>query len=53
MDEVRRFLRDDRGAALWEYALGIIVGLGILALIIRFRDRIGQVFVAATDSLRW
>jgi Flp pilus assembly pilin Flp len=50
---VRRFLRDDRGAALWEYALAIIVGLGIFAALIAFRDRIREVFVAARENLQW
>jgi len=51
--ELWRFIRDDRGASLWEYALLIIIGLGIFAALMAFRDRIREVFVQATNDLQW
>lgn len=51
--ELRRFILDDRGASLWEYALLIIIGLGIFAALMAFRDRIREVFVQATNDLQW
>ncbi len=53
MATLKRFLQDDRGASLWEYALLIIIGLGIFAALIAFRDRIREVFVTARDNLQW
>lgn len=47
------FLNDESGAALWEYALLIVIGLGIFATLVAFRDRIRQVFQQATDDLSW
>ncbi|MBC8253493.1 MAG: hypothetical protein H8E35_05635, partial [Ardenticatenia bacterium] len=49
----RRFIRHDRGASLWEYALLIIIGLGIFAALMVFGDRIREVFVPATNDLQW
>ncbi len=47
------FVRDTRGASLWEYALLIIIGLGIFGALVAFRDRIRDVFQQATGSLTW
>lgn len=49
----KEFVRDERGASLWEYALLVIVGLGIVTVIYALRDRIAEVFQAATTSLQW
>ena len=49
----RRFVEDETGASLWEYALLIIIGLGIFGALIAFRDRIRQVFVQGTNNLQW
>jgi Flp pilus assembly pilin Flp len=51
--QVMAFVRDERGASLWEYALLIIIGLGIATVLYGLRDRIRLVFVAATTSLTW
>lgn len=50
---LREFLQDTRGASLWEYALLIIIGLGIATALFALRDRIRQVFVEARTSLSW
>jgi len=47
------FLRDERGASLWEYALLIIIGLGIATALFALRNRIRQVFIEARNNLRW
>ena len=49
----KRFLEDERGASLWEYALLIIIGLGIATALFALRDRIREVFVEARTSLTW
>ena len=48
-----RFLRDDRGASLWEYALLIIIGLGIFTALVALRGRIRDVFNQARNDLQW
>lgn len=48
-----KFLRDERGASLWEYALLVIIGLGIATALFALRDRIREVFVQARTNLTW
>lgn len=48
-----QFLKDERGASLWEYALLIIIGLGIATALFALRARIRDVFQSATQSLSW
>lgn len=50
---LKEFLRDTRGASLWEYALLIIIGLGIATALFALRDRIREVFVQARNDLSW
>jgi Flp pilus assembly pilin Flp len=50
---LKRFLRDTRGASLWEYALLVIIGLGIATALFALRDRIREVFVQARNNLSW
>jgi len=50
---LKEFLRDTRGASLWEYALLIIIGLGIATALFALRDRIREVFVQARNTLSW
>jgi Flp pilus assembly pilin Flp len=50
---VGEFVRDTRGASLWEYALLIVIGLGIFGALVAFRDRIRAVFQQATADLSW
>ena len=50
---VKDLVRDERGAALWEYALLVIVGLGIAAALFALRDRIRQVLTEARQDLTW
>lgn len=50
---LKEFVRDTRGASLWEYALLIIIGLGIATALFALRNRIRQVFVAARQNLSW
>lgn len=50
---LKEFLRDTRGASLWEYALLIIIGLGIATALFALRDRIREVFVQARNNLSW
>jgi Flp pilus assembly pilin Flp len=50
---IRRFIADDRGASLWEYALLVIIGLGIFTALMALRDRIREVFEQATSDLNW
>ena len=50
---LREFLYDERGASLWEYALLIIIGLGIATALFALRDRIREVFVQARNNLSW
>lgn len=53
MKTLRRFLRDERGASLFEYALLLIIGLGAAAVLFLLRERIMDVFRRASDSLNW
>jgi len=48
-----QFLKDEQGASLWEYALLIIIGLGIATALFALRARIRDVFVSATNNLSW
>jgi len=50
---LKEFLRDESGASLWEYALLIVIGLGIFGALAAFRDQIREVFRAATADLSW
>jgi Flp pilus assembly pilin Flp len=50
---LKKFMRDERGASLWEYALLIIIGLGIATALFALRDRIREVFVEARNNLTW
>lgn len=50
---LKKFVRDERGASLWEYALLIIIGLGIATALFALRNRIRDVFTAATANLQW
>jgi Flp pilus assembly pilin Flp len=52
-DTVEAFLSDQRGAALWEYALLVVVGLGVAAALMALRGRIVEVFQQATAELSW
>jgi Flp pilus assembly pilin Flp len=53
MKTFERFLKDTAGANLWEYALGIAVGLGVVTALFLLRDRIREVFVTARNELNW
>lgn len=50
---LKKFMCDERGASLWEYALLIIIGLGIATALFALRDRIREVFVEARNNLTW
>jgi len=50
---LKEFLKDTRGASLWEYALLIVIGLGIATSLFMLRNRIRAVFNAARANLRW
>jgi Flp pilus assembly pilin Flp len=52
-DTAEAFVRDQRGAALWEYALLVVVGLGVAAALMALRGRIVEVFQQATAELSW
>ena len=52
-DTAEAFLSDQRGAALWEYALLVVVGLGVAAALMALRGRIVEVFQQATAELSW
>ncbi len=47
------FLTDERGASLWEYALLVIIGLGVATTLFALRNRIRQVFNQARVNLTW
>ena len=47
------FVSDQSGAALWEYALLVVVGLGVAAALMALRGRIVEVFQQATAELSW
>ena len=53
MHKLKKFLSDEKGASLWEYALLVIIGLGIATALFALRDRIRQVFVQARNNLTW
>jgi len=45
MDLMRRFWNDEYGQGLTEYALVIaLVSIGLIAVLVTFRDSIGRVF---------
>lgn len=50
---IKRFVQDERGASLWEYALLVIIGLGVATVLFALRDRIREVFVQARNNLQW
>jgi Flp pilus assembly pilin Flp len=50
---IKELVHDERGASLWEYALLVIIGLGIATALFALRDRIRQVFQQATANLTW
>jgi len=50
---LRKFLEDTRGASLWEYALLIVIGLGVATALFALRDKIREVFTQATNELQW
>lgn len=50
---VGAFVADQSGAALWEYALLVVVGLGVAAALIALRGAIINVFQTATAELSW
>lgn len=52
-DTAKAFVSDQRGAALWEYALLVVVGLGVAAALMALRGRIVEVFQQATAELSW
>ena len=46
------FMKDEQGQGLVEYALIIaLVAIGLMAILVLFRNSIGNVFDAAKDSL--
>jgi len=47
------FVSDQSGAALWEYALLVVVGLGVAAALMALRAQIIRVFQQATAELSW
>ena len=50
---LKRMLRDERGQGMTEYALIIaLVAVAIIAIMIAFRNEIGNVFKAATTTLQ-
>jgi Flp pilus assembly pilin Flp len=53
MKTIERFLKDTDGANLWEYALGIAVGLGVVGALFLLRDQIRLVFETARNELNW
>jgi Flp pilus assembly pilin Flp len=52
-EKAMAFIKDQSGAALWEYALLVVVGLGVAAALMALRGRIIEVFEQATDDLSW
>lgn len=50
---MKKFLRDTRGAALWEYALLVIVGLIAAGAIVALARQAVNVFTAAEQALKW
>jgi pilus assembly protein Flp/PilA len=52
MEKIKRFLKDEEGASMAEYAILIaLVTLFLVGLITLFRDAIGNVFTAVTGAL--
>jgi pilus assembly protein Flp/PilA len=52
MEKIKRFLKDEEGASMAEYAILIaLVTLFLVGLITLFRDAIGNVFTAVTAAL--
>ena len=52
MEKIKRFLKDEEGASMAEYAILIsLVTLFLVGLITLFRDAIGNVFTAVTSVL--
>ena len=51
--QIVALMRDEKGASLWEYALLVIIGLGIASILFGLREQIGKVFQSATDALTW
>ena len=52
MEKIKRFLKDEEGASMAEYAILIsLITLALVALITPFRAAIGQVFTAVTGAL--
>lgn len=52
-DLMRRFWSDDSGQGLTEYALIIaLVSIGLIAVLIIFRDELGSVFDRIIDELQ-
>lgn len=53
MQGVRRFLREDEGAAIAEYGLLLaIVAVGMIAILTAFRDDIGTWWEGLRETLR-
>ncbi len=52
-DTAGAFVSDQSGAALWEYALLVVVGLGVAAALMALRAQIIEVFSQATAELSW
>lgn len=52
MDLVKRFWKDESGQGLTEYALVLaLISIGLIAVLIVFRDAIGRIFDKITDVL--
>ena len=52
MDLIKRFWTDESGQGLTEYALVLaLISIGLIAVLIVFRDAIGRVFDRIVDVL--
>ena len=52
MDVMKRFWQDESGQGLTEYALVLaLISIGLIAVLIVFRDAIGRVFDRIVDVL--
>jgi Flp pilus assembly pilin Flp len=49
-DVMKRFWSDESGQGLTEYAL-VLVSIGLIAVLVLFRDAIGKVFNRVVDVL--
>ena len=52
LDTIRAFVTDDSGQALTEYALILaLVSIGLILVLIAFRDELGRIFNAIRAEL--